>query len=46
MPFFTKLRFIQNYILRYNLSQNEARDMKFGECYAEKIKKKTWEAEF
>ena len=24
MPFFTKMRFIQNYIMRYNLSYNEA----------------------
>ena len=31
MPFFTKIRFAQNYILHYNLSQNEARGMKFVE---------------
>ena len=38
-PFFTKKRFIQNYILRYNLGQNEARDMKFGEYMQKKITK-------
>ena len=39
MPFFTKMRFIQNYIMRYNLSYNEARDMKFRECMQKKITK-------
>ena len=46
VPCFTKMRFIQNYILRYNLSQNEARGMKFGESLQKKITKNLQEAEF
>ena len=37
MPFFTKMRFIQNHILRYNLSYSEARVLKFGK-YMDRFK--------
>ena len=43
---FTKMRFIQNNIFRYNLSQNGARDLKFGECMQKKITKNLQGAEF
>ena len=38
-PFFTKMRFIQNHILRYNLSYSEARVLQFGKCMQKKYKK-------
>ena len=40
MPFFTKLRFIQNHILRYNLSYSDARVLKYGKCMQKKKYKK------
>ena len=46
MPFFTKMRFIQNHILRYNLSYSEATVLKFGKCMQKKSTKNSQEAEF
>ena len=39
MPFFTKMWFIQNYILQHNLSYSEARVLKFGKCMHKKVQK-------
>ena len=44
--FFTKLRFIKNYIFGYTLSYDEARVLKFGKCMQIKSKKISQEAEF
>ena len=44
--FFYKMRFINNYIFHYNLSQSEATDMKFGECMQKQIKKNLQGAKF
>ena len=40
MPFFTKIKSIQNYILHFNLSYNVARDIKFGVCVQKKKSQK------
>ena len=46
IPLFTKMRFIQNHILRYNLSYSEARVLKFGKCMQRKCTKNSQEEEF
>ena len=45
-PFFTKMRFIQNHVLRYNLSYDEARVLKFGKFMQKNSTKNSQEAEF